>query len=96
VRIATALSGERVTIEVADDGPGMSPAFIAGELFKPFRSTKSHGLGIGMYQCKMIVESHGGFIQVESLPGNGSLIRVSLPLKPSPSNACETLAADRR
>jgi signal transduction histidine kinase len=59
----------------------MSAAFLKESLFRPFQSTKKRGLGIGMFQSRMIVEAHGGSIRVESEPGKGSTFRVSLPVK---------------
>jgi signal transduction histidine kinase len=70
-----------VVLSVADNGCGMSAAFLKDCLFRPFQSTKKKGLGIGMFQSRMIVEAHGGRIQVESEPGKGSTFRVSLPAK---------------
>ncbi|MFK5926911.1 MAG: PEP-CTERM system histidine kinase PrsK [Desulfuromusa sp.] len=67
-------------IEVSDSGCGMSVDFIEEKLFKPFETTKKHGFGIGLYQCKQIVESHGGKIEVESLEGQGTTFRFFLPL----------------
>jgi signal transduction histidine kinase len=58
----------------------MSPAFVKASLFRPFQTTKKKGLGIGMFQSKMIVEAHRGKIQVESQPGAGTTFRVMLPL----------------
>jgi hypothetical protein len=57
----------------------MTAAFVRDSLFRPFQSTKSKGLGIGMFQSRMIVEAHGGAIQVESEVGAGTTFRVSLP-----------------
>jgi putative PEP-CTERM system histidine kinase len=71
----------RVTLSVADSGCGMSSAFVKDSLFRPFQSTKKNGLGIGMYQSRMIVEAHGGSIQVESETDRGTTFRVSLPVK---------------
>ena len=68
-------------LSVADNGCGMSPAFVKASLFRPFQTTKKKGLGIGMFQSKMIVEAHRGKIQVESEPGAGTTFRVMLPLK---------------
>jgi signal transduction histidine kinase len=59
----------------------MSPAFIKDSLFRPFRTTKKKGLGIGMFQAKMIVEAHRGSIQVKSELGSGTTFQVTLPLK---------------
>jgi len=63
-------------IKVIDHGCGMSPHFIRTELFKPFKTTKSQGLGIGLYQCRMIVEAHGGRIEVSSQEERGSVFTV--------------------
>ena len=49
-------------------------------LFKPFKSTKETGLGIGLYQCKTIVEAHEGRIEVESELGVGTTFSVYLPV----------------
>jgi signal transduction histidine kinase len=68
-------------LSVADNGCGMSPAFLKASLFRPFQSTKKTGLGIGMFQSRTIVEAHGGSIQVESETGKGTTFRVSLPVK---------------
>jgi putative PEP-CTERM system histidine kinase len=79
VRIVTGEEGGRVLLSVADNGCGMSPEFLAHSLFRPFQTTKKNGLGIGMFQSKMIVEAHGGKITVESEPGKGTTFRLSLP-----------------
>jgi signal transduction histidine kinase len=50
-----------------------------GELFTLFASTKSDGFGIGLFQAKRIVESHGGRIEAESEVGKGSTFRIRLP-----------------
>lgn len=65
-------------IRVSDQGCGMSSSFIRTELFKPFRTTKKQGLGIGLYQCRQIVEAHGGRIEVDSVKGRGSVFTVWL------------------
>ena len=69
-------------LSVADNGCGMSPAFLRDSLFRPFQTTKKKGLGIGMFQSKMIIEAHHGNIQVHSEVGVGTTVRVMLPLKP--------------
>ena len=71
----------RVVLTVADNGCGMSPAFLKESLFRPFQSTKKKGLGIGLFQSRMVVDAHGGSIQVESDTGKGTTFRVSLPVK---------------
>jgi putative PEP-CTERM system histidine kinase len=80
VRVETSQCSGWAILSVADDGCGISPAFLRGSLFRPFQTTKKKGLGIGMFQSKMIVEAHRGKIQVDSEPGAGTTIRVMLPL----------------
>ncbi|MDD2900209.1 MAG: PEP-CTERM system histidine kinase PrsK [Desulfuromonadaceae bacterium] len=63
-------------IRVIDKGCGMSARFVRSDAFKPFRTTKKKGLGIGLYQCRQIVEAHGGRIQINSEEGHGSIFTV--------------------
>jgi putative PEP-CTERM system histidine kinase len=81
IRVRTEHVGGSVVLTVTDNGCGMSAAFLKDSLFRPFQSTKKKGLGIGMFQSRMIVEAHGGTIGVESETGKGSTFRVSLPVK---------------
>jgi len=85
VRVETRQSDDWAILSVADNGCGMSPAFLRASLFRPFQTTKKKGLGIGMFQSKMIVEAHRGKIQVESEPGAGTTFRVMLPLNRQPA-----------
>jgi len=66
-------------LRVTDQGVGITDEFIKGGLFEPFKSTKAKGMGIGLYQCKQIVEAHGGRIEVKSAVGAGSEFVVWLP-----------------
>jgi putative PEP-CTERM system histidine kinase len=81
VRIATHQANGWAVITVADNGCGMTAEFIGRSLFRPFQTTKKNGLGIGMFQSKMIVEAHGGRITVTSEPGKGTVFRVFLPVR---------------
>ena len=72
-----------LTLRVRDSGPGMSEEFVRNSLFRPFATTKPAGLGIGLSQCRGIVEMLGGAITVESRPGAGSTFSVRLPALPS-------------
>jgi putative PEP-CTERM system histidine kinase len=69
-----------VELAVEDNGRGMSPEFVEAELFLPFHTTKSDGLGIGLFQSKKIVEAHKGRIQVETQHGKGTTVRVFFPV----------------
>lgn len=79
IRVATRMENGMVALCVADEGSGMSAEFIKNQLFRPFHSTKSKGLGIGMFQCKKIIESHQGRIGVDSTPGCGTRFTILLP-----------------
>jgi putative PEP-CTERM system histidine kinase len=81
VQIQTSQSNGWAILSVSDDGCGMSQEFLNRSLFRAFQTTKKNGLGIGMFQSKMIVEAHKGRIEVESEPGKGATFRVFLPLK---------------
>lgn len=76
--ITTALVNGRVMVEVADTGPGIPPDRLE-HVFEPFYSTKKSGLGVGLFQCKRIVEEHGGRIRVESCLGRGTTMVITLP-----------------
>ena len=80
IRIETGRDNGWALITVSDNGCGMDPDFMAHSLFKPFKTTKSDGLGIGMFQTKAIIEAHGGRIAVQSESGKGTTFRVWLPL----------------
>ncbi len=66
---------------VTDDGCGMTEAFLKGSLFRPFQTTKKRGIGIGMFQSKLIIQAHHGKIEVKSEIGKGTTFLVSLPSK---------------
>jgi signal transduction histidine kinase len=70
-----------VVISVSDTGCGMSQEFIRDRLFQPFQTTKDRGLGIGLYQCKAIIDACGGVINVQSRQGVGSTFTVKLPIQ---------------
>jgi putative PEP-CTERM system histidine kinase len=68
-------------IEIVDNGPGMSDAFITQRLFRPFDSTSPEmGMGLGAFQFRETVRLIGGTIAVKSAEGRGSLFQVRIPL----------------
>jgi signal transduction histidine kinase len=83
--------GNRALIEVEDDGPGMDLDFVRQNLFRPFRSTKSTGFGIGAYQIREYVVSMGGSLEVQTAPGKGTTMQVLLPLVTSDHEGASSL-----
>lgn len=79
ITVETSQSNGWAVLTVADTGCGMDPEFLRTALFRPFQTTKKNGFGIGMFQSKMIVEAHGGRIEVESELKKGTTFRVLLP-----------------
>jgi signal transduction histidine kinase len=71
------------TICVCDTGPGMSRTFIENRLFRPFSTTKKHGIGLGLYTCREVIRASGGSIEVQSVEGAGTTFRVVLPSVPN-------------
>ncbi len=65
-------------IRIIDHGHGMSADFIRDGLFRPFRSTKADGFGIGVFEAREIVRAHGGRLAVDSTPGKGSVFTIQL------------------
>lgn len=72
--------GNSAVIEVRDSGKGMDLEFIQSELFRPFRSTKRGGMGIGAFQCRTYARELGGDLEAISSVGAGTTMRVTLPV----------------
>jgi signal transduction histidine kinase len=81
VVVAAVAQGWRV--EVRDNGRGIPETFLRDHLFRPFRTTKEAGFGIGLYECKTIVEAAGGSIEVQSQVQNGTTVGITLPASPT-------------
>lgn len=79
VTIESQVVGDRVCIDVADSGPGV-PVDMRDEIFKPFRSSKDYGTGIGLAFSRKVVEAHRGSIDLVSR-SSGACFRIELPLK---------------
>ena len=67
-------------VEVEDDGPGMSGEFLRRRLFRPFQTTKPEGVGLGLYTARRILRHHRGDVEVKSAEGEGTRVRLLLPL----------------
>jgi signal transduction histidine kinase len=76
------LSDGKVFFSVSDTGNGISASFIQQRLFHPFATTKSQGVGLGLYTCREVVRANGGSIEVESEEGSGTTFRVVLASPP--------------
>ena len=76
--ISTATSGDKLRMVIKDTGVGMSPEQVK-QIFEPFNTTKSRGLGLGMPYAQKIIHQHGGQIAVLSEQGKGTEVRIELP-----------------
>jgi signal transduction histidine kinase len=81
VTLRTRRAGNRVVIEVEDDGTGI-PADVLPRLFDPFFSTKEGGSGLGLALTQQIVKDHDGDLTVDSTVGKGTVFRVAVPARP--------------
>jgi signal transduction histidine kinase len=68
-----------VELAVADTGGGFEPVYLKEHLFRPFRSTKKGGLGIGLVMCRALTRAHGGDIVINNDPARGAVVTVRLP-----------------
>ena len=80
VEIALSRRNDTVRIRISDTGAGMSEEFLRERLFKPFESTKSAGMGIGVFESQEYIQELRGKLEVTSVPGQGSTFTISLPL----------------
>jgi signal transduction histidine kinase len=80
LRIETSIdqAADSVLLTVTDSGPGIDSKK-AKQLFKPFFTTKSSGMGLGLPICKSIIEAHGGQLTAASGAPRGAVFRVKLP-----------------
>jgi len=81
VRLSTRHDGSLASIVVTDGGLGIDPADL-GRIFDPYFTTKRGGTGLGLPIAKNIVEGLGGTIHVVSRPGEGTEMRIDLPVSP--------------
>ena len=79
IAVVMGQSNGAAVITIDDSGSGIPPSMLE-TLFRPAQSNRPGGLGVGLYQCKQIVEAHRGTIQVRSEVGKGTHVRIELPL----------------
>lgn len=72
------LNAGAAEIDITDTGEGMSEEFIRERLFKPFDSTKSAGMGIGVFESREYITELGGQLHVSSRPGLGTTFKIVL------------------
>lgn len=70
--------GRWLEFAVVDAGPGISDS-VAKQLFTPFFTTKSEGMGLGLSLCRTVIEQHGGYLEFEPGPQGGTVFRFTLP-----------------
>jgi two-component system OmpR family sensor kinase len=85
IEVRVGRSGDRAVLEVADEGPGMSED-VAARAFErffradPSRSRHRGGSGLGLAIVHATVAAHGGEVRLHTKPGNGTTVRVELPV----------------
>jgi len=82
VRVALRHANRFDYIDIADSGPGI-PAEIRAALFRPFKTTKARGTGLGMATAKRLIESQEGQIAVECPESGGTRITLTIPVAPA-------------
>jgi len=80
VRVAARSQGEKLLIQVIDQGCGISPED-RDKIFDPFFTTKENGTGLGLSVAHQIIEQHGGILTAEANPDRGMAFSVLLPLE---------------
>ena len=80
VDIDVTADSSTIHIAISDQGSGMTQQFINEELFRPLKTTKQGGFGIGSYQVRELMRDLGGDVTVESTVGQGTRVTLSMPL----------------
>jgi len=70
-----------VELTVHDNGPGITDEVMV-KIFNPFFTTKKEGTGLGLFVARKVARDHRGRMDIESEPGKGTIVRVSLPIAP--------------
>ncbi|MDT8440727.1 MAG: ATP-binding protein [Desulfuromonadales bacterium] len=83
-----------VVVRISDSGCGIEAAHL-DTIFTPYYTTKPSGTGLGLAICQKVVEDHRGFFQIDSIPGNGTTVTISLPLRQNRGNGWPAAHPDR-
>lgn len=94
IEISTAYDGKQVIVELVDTGSGMSVAQLEN-VFQPFKSSKKNGLGVGLFQCKRIVEDHHGVVHIESQEGRGTTVIITFPVQSSDNESTRVFGVSK-
>jgi PAS domain S-box-containing protein len=78
VSLRVETSADTCAFAVSDDGPGI-PSDVRPRLSKPFHTTKTRGLGLGLAIARRVAEQHDGRLTIESEPGRGTIVALHLP-----------------
>jgi signal transduction histidine kinase len=78
VTIEASAKDHAMHVEVADDGPGFTLE-VRANLFEPLYTTKTKGIGLGLWLCKRIVDKHGGAIRALQEPAGGARFVIDIP-----------------
>ena len=79
LEIRTSVEGSEIIVTITDSGSGIAPKDLP-HVFEPFYTTKTNGTGLGLAVVQGIIKEHGGRIAVESHPGQGTTMRLHLPI----------------
>jgi C4-dicarboxylate-specific signal transduction histidine kinase len=79
LRLVTTQDGNSVVLSVQDSGPGIAPENQTN-VFDPFYTTKSSGMGLGLSISQRIIEDHGGKLRLAKTGSNGSTFEITLPM----------------
>ena len=89
IAVETGAENDWAVLTVTDTGRGMAPDFVRDRLFRPFQTTKPRGLGIGLFQCRHIIQSLGGTLTVDTREGVGTRMTVRLPAAPAANRTAD-------
>ncbi|MFK7928965.1 MAG: ATP-binding protein, partial [Myxococcota bacterium] len=81
VQVHATSSKNDLVVQVRDDGRGMTEAELQ-QATLPFYTTRSEGRGLGLYFARRVVEGLSGTLDLTSIPGEGTTVRVTLPMIP--------------